>query len=153
MTHTEDVNLNLRDKWDSTPLYYACLCGHLNVVEYLLENGARCEANTFDSERCQYGALTDEIRNVLREFKVNKTKLDQFELFLERLYEMGHFSDIIFDIKGKIFNAHKCILSARSEYFRLKFENKWKDRKWIIGSHEEVFLIYSNFKITIFTRN
>ena len=36
----EDVNLNIRDCWDSTPLYYACLCGHIELVEYLLENGS-----------------------------------------------------------------------------------------------------------------
>ena len=35
----EDVDLNLRDKWDSTPLYYACLCGHIELVQYLLSNG------------------------------------------------------------------------------------------------------------------
>jgi ankyrin repeat/BTB/POZ domain-containing protein 1 len=70
--------------WDSTPLYYACLCGHIELVEYLLENGARCEANSFDGERCMYGALTDQIRNVLRNLKVRVTKLDQYELFLER---------------------------------------------------------------------
>lgn len=80
----EDVSLNLRDKWDSTPLYYACLCGHIEVVQYLLANGARCEANTFDGERCLYGALTDQIRNVLRNSKVNTAKLDQFGLFLEK---------------------------------------------------------------------
>ena len=41
--------------------------------------------NTFDGERCQYGALTDQIRNVLRNFKVVTSKLDEYELFLERL--------------------------------------------------------------------
>lgn len=76
--------MNLRDKWDSTPLYYACLCGHLEIVEFLLENGARCEANTFDGERCLYGALTDQIRNILKNYKINKTKLDQYDLQLER---------------------------------------------------------------------
>lgn len=80
----EDVQLNIRDKWDSTPLYYACLCGHLETVEYLLENGARCEANTFDGERCLYGALTDQIRTLLKNFKINTTKLDQYDLHLER---------------------------------------------------------------------
>ena len=32
----KDIDVNLRDKWDSTPLYYACLCGHQHIVEYLL---------------------------------------------------------------------------------------------------------------------
>ncbi|XP_008566708.1 PREDICTED: BTB/POZ domain-containing protein At2g04740-like [Galeopterus variegatus] len=34
-----DVEVNVRDKWDSTPLYYACLCGHEELVLYLLANG------------------------------------------------------------------------------------------------------------------
>ena len=128
--------MNLRDCWDSTPLYYACLCGHIELVEYLLENGARCEANSFDGERCLYGALTDQIRSLLRNLKVRVTKLDQYELFLERLYELTPYSDVTFEIKNSLFRAHKCILAARSEYFRLKFENKWKNRTWINGSHE-----------------
>ena len=28
----KEVDVNVRDKWDSTPLYYACLCGHLDLV-------------------------------------------------------------------------------------------------------------------------
>lgn len=73
-------------------MYYACLCGHLSLVEYLLENGARCEANTFDGERCIYGALTDQIRSVLKSFKVAATKLDQYDLYLERLDSEKEFS-------------------------------------------------------------
>ena len=39
--------------------------------------GAKCEANTFDGERCIYGALTLEIRNILRDHKVITSKLLQ----------------------------------------------------------------------------
>ena len=63
-----------------------------------------------------------------------------FFLFFS-LYELAPYFDITFEIKDRLFRAHKCILAARSEYFRLKFENKWKDRTWIVGSHELV-----NFK-------
>ena len=52
--------------------------------------GARCEHNTFDGERCQYGALTDQIRNVLRNFKVVTSKLDEYELFLERYFASNY---------------------------------------------------------------
>ncbi len=86
MIEKEDISLNIRDKWDSTPLYYSCLCGHIEIVKYLLDNGAKCEANTFDGERCLYGALTDQIRNVLRSSKVNTAKLDQYDLFLEKYF-------------------------------------------------------------------
>ena len=146
----EDVQLNTRDKWDSTPLYYACLCGHLEIVEYLLANGAKCEANTFDGERCLYGALTDQIRNVIKNYKVVQTKRDQYELYLERLLELGLHYDIIFEIRGRIFKLHKCILAARSEYFRRKFENNWKFRTWIVGEHEDVnnkFLFFFLFLV------
>jgi ankyrin repeat protein len=36
LTEHKEVELNMRDVWDSTPLYYACLCGHKELVEYLL---------------------------------------------------------------------------------------------------------------------
>jgi ankyrin repeat and BTB/POZ domain-containing protein 1 len=62
----EDVSINIRDKWDSTPLYYACLCGHIELVEYLLTKGAKCDLKTFDGERCHYGALTNAIREMLK---------------------------------------------------------------------------------------
>jgi hypothetical protein len=60
------------------------------------------------------------------------------DLTKNRLYELGSHSDIIFEINGRIFKAHKCILSARSAYFKKKFENNWKNRSYIIGTHEEV---------------
>ncbi|CAF5120228.1 unnamed protein product, partial [Rotaria sp. Silwood1] len=31
---------------------------------------ARCEANTFDGERCRYGALNDTIRTLLKNYNV-----------------------------------------------------------------------------------
>jgi ankyrin repeat/BTB/POZ domain-containing protein 1 len=67
--------------------YYACLCGHTELVEYLLESGARCEAQTFDGERILYGALTNEIRNKLRTYKVTTSRLvarDDYEEFLRK---------------------------------------------------------------------
>jgi len=57
------------------------------LVEYLLENGARCEAQTFDGERILYGALTNEIRNKLRTYKVTTSRLvarDDYEEFLRK---------------------------------------------------------------------
>merc|ERR1711936_295398 len=59
LAEQKEVELNIRDRWDSTPLYYACLCGHLDLVKYLLNRGAVCDASTFDGERCVYGALTN----------------------------------------------------------------------------------------------
>ncbi len=39
LVEQKELDLNVRDKWDSTPLYYACLCGHTNLVRYLLKSG------------------------------------------------------------------------------------------------------------------
>jgi ankyrin repeat and BTB/POZ domain-containing protein 1 len=59
------VDVNQIDSYDYSALILASLCGHLDIVEYLLENGAVLERDTFVGERCLYGALNDEIRNTL----------------------------------------------------------------------------------------
>src|SRR3990167_6865639 len=38
-TEEVGVELNVTDEWDGTPLYYACLGGHIKIVEYLLSRG------------------------------------------------------------------------------------------------------------------
>ncbi len=67
--------------------YYACLCGHEETVEFLLANGARCDASTFDGERCIYGALTEEIKKLLLEFSMltaTTKRRDPHQEFLRR---------------------------------------------------------------------
>ncbi|KAL4646333.1 ankyrin repeat and BTB/POZ domain-containing protein 1 isoform X1 [Arapaima gigas] len=138
LVEQRDVELNVRDKWDSTPLYYACLCGHEELVQYLLANGAKCEANTFDGERCLYGALSDPIRRLLREYKRITAKgmqRDYYDQFLQRLLEQGYSSDVMFLVHGESFSAHRCVLSARSEYFMEMFETKWKGKNIIALKH------------------
>uniref|UniRef100_A0A8C9U8K1 Ankyrin repeat and BTB/POZ domain-containing protein 1 n=1 Tax=Scleropages formosus TaxID=113540 RepID=A0A8C9U8K1_SCLFO len=138
LVEQRDVELNVRDKWDSTPLYYACLCGHEELVQYLLANGAKCEANTFDGERCLYGALSDPIRRLLREYKRITAKAmqrDYYDQFLQRLLEQGYSSDVVFLVHGESFSTHRCVLSARSEYFMEMFETKWKGKNIIALKH------------------
>lgn len=89
--------------------YYACLCGHEELVQYLLASGeadlqqtlhvvihvcqfcrrlppgAKCEANTFDGERCMYGSLSDSVRRLLKDYKcvsVRAMQRDDFIYFL-----------------------------------------------------------------------
>ncbi|XP_065573023.1 ankyrin repeat and BTB/POZ domain-containing protein 1-like isoform X2 [Artemia franciscana] len=115
-------------------MYYACLCGHSELVEYLLVNGARCEANTFDGERCLYGSLTVHIRNILLRFNIVTSHIirrDLFEEFLRKLLESGEFSDTTFIVHGVKFTVHRCILSARCGYFNDIFQQKWKYRNVI----------------------
>lgn len=138
LVEQRDVELNVRDKWDSTPLYYACLCGHKELVEYLLANGAKCEANTFDGERCVYGSLNDSIRRLLKDYKCVSTRAmqrDDFNYFLHVLLEQGQHGDVNFHVHGQTFPAHRCILSAQSEYFREMFDTKWHGKPLINLKH------------------
>uniref|UniRef100_A0A8C4HHS0 Ankyrin repeat and BTB (POZ) domain containing 1 n=1 Tax=Dicentrarchus labrax TaxID=13489 RepID=A0A8C4HHS0_DICLA len=138
LVEQRDVDLNVRDKWDSTPLYYACLCGHEELVQYLLASGAKCEANTFDGERCMYGSLNDSVRRLLKDYKcvsVRAMQRDDFNYFLHMLLEQGQHSDVKFLVHGQIFMAHRCVLSARSEYFMDMFEKKWKGKNLITLKH------------------
>ncbi|XP_060016966.1 ankyrin repeat and BTB/POZ domain-containing protein 1 isoform X10 [Lagenorhynchus albirostris] len=133
-----DVEVNVRDKWDSTPLYYACLCGHEELVLYLLANGARCEANTFDGERCLYGAQSEAIRRALRDYKqvtASYRRRDYYYSCLLRLLEQGIHSDVVFLVHGKSFRAHRCILGARSTYFAHMLDTKWKGKSVVVLRH------------------
>lgn len=142
LVEDSEVDLNMRDEWDSTPLYYACLCGHAQVVQYLLQSGSRCAENTFDGERCLYGALTDEIRTLVRNWKqVNQAGLKRnrhYEL-MTYLLDRSPFSDVKFIIHGAEFNLHKCVLAARCSYFAKAFREKWQNMSVIS---------INNFKIT-----
>lgn len=67
-----------------------------------------------------------------------------------RLLEQGQNSDVKFLVHGQIFPAHKCILSARSEYFTDMFETKWNGKNLITLKHPLVdtntcFLWLNNF--------
>lgn len=47
--------------------------------------GAKCEANTFDGERCVYGSLNDSIRRLLKDYKcvsVVAMQKNDFDYFL-----------------------------------------------------------------------
>jgi len=141
LTEHKEVDLNLRDKWDSTPLYYACLCGHLELVKYLLINGAVCDSNTFDGERCVYGALTDAIRKLLLDHKMLTThtkRREAYSEFLRRLFEDEVSKDVNFHVHGDEIRAHKFFLSTRSTLFKQMFEEKWKNRDNIVLGHRLV---------------
>uniref|UniRef100_A0A672PKV1 Ankyrin repeat and BTB domain containing 1 n=1 Tax=Sinocyclocheilus grahami TaxID=75366 RepID=A0A672PKV1_SINGR len=100
--------------------------------------GAKCEANTFDGERCLYGALSDPIRRLLKEYKRITAKAmqrDYYDQFLQTLLEQGSYSDVTFMVHGEMFKAHRCILSARSEYFAHMLETKWKGKSAITLKH------------------
>ncbi|KPM09658.1 ankyrin repeat and BTB/POZ domain-containing protein 1-like protein [Sarcoptes scabiei] len=36
LIQTKDIDINFRDRFDSTPLYFACLCGHTDLVQNVM---------------------------------------------------------------------------------------------------------------------
>ena len=66
----EGADVNGVDAHDATPLYYAALVGHADLVRLLLSRGARFDEATFQGERAYYVALNDEVRQLLKSHKV-----------------------------------------------------------------------------------
>jgi len=155
LAEQKEVELNIRDRWDSTPLYYACLCGHLDLVKYLLNRGAVCDASTFDGERCVYGALTNEIRKLLLEHKMltpATMRREAYTEFLRSLFVNDHFKDVTFHIQGESVSAHKCILSARSAFLKQQFEERWRGRRHVNLSHRLIsFPAFTNLLEWLYT--
>ncbi|RUP49104.1 hypothetical protein BC936DRAFT_143285 [Jimgerdemannia flammicorona] len=141
--------INLVDEWQCSPLYWACLCGHYEVVRYLLENGAKCDRNTFQGERCLYGALTKQIRDLLLSYKLSKAidKRQPYLYFLSQLQDhpKDYFPDITFKVRVPLdlddlhhpsssgslvlyrdFPAHRSVLATRSSYFARQLATRWR---------------------------
>jgi len=54
---------------------------------YCFGPGAKCEANTFDGERCLYAALNDKIKKLLKNYKMitsSTMRRDLYDEFLRR---------------------------------------------------------------------
>lgn len=161
------VNVNARDQWDSVSLYYACLAGHLDAARMLLESGAICSEHTFDGDRCHYAALNLKVRKLLKAFEARPPPLGPLQAAMRdtflgctanRLYleqsdsqfqfpgpssngesNYNHFPpDVVFVVQGRPIEAHRVILSARSPFFRRKFETDWKNRTEVRLSREKL---------------
>lgn len=60
-------------------------CSIISFFFLSLLSGAKCEANTFDGERCVYGSLNDSVRRLLKDYKcvsVPAMQRDDFNYFL-----------------------------------------------------------------------
>ena len=118
-----NVELNCVDKYDYSPLILASLCGHIEIVKYLLEHGAILERDTFDGARCLYGALNDEIRNLLLKYDAS-TAVDVLQPFAAHLSALRRdnlslsTSDIDLCGSSITFKAHRFLLAARSPWLR-----------------------------------
>lgn len=102
----------------------ASLCGHYEVIQLLLENGALCERDTFQGERCLYNALNDRIRNLLLSYDYAKSTnpLQPLAAHITSLLTRPtpDTADITITTHNQSFRLHKFLLAARSPYFAKK---------------------------------
>jgi len=131
---TKGVNINARDEYDYTPLILASLCGHFELVQMLLEQGAKCERDTFQGERCLYNALNDRIRNLLLSYDYSKSTdpLQPLAAHVTSLLtrDAPQTADITLHTSDMSFQLHKFVLSARSPYFQKKLREKPETKSW-----------------------
>ncbi|AOW03862.1 hypothetical protein B0I72DRAFT_141085 [Yarrowia lipolytica] len=138
------VNVNQIDEFDYSPLILASLCGHYEVVEYLLNNGAKCDRDTFQGERCLYGALTDSIRQLLLKFDISKAvdATQPFLAHLAKVFSRKLFTDVVFkgvSDSGETveIKAHKFFLAAQSPYLTQVVASKTKSVIPIIANFDD----------------
>jgi hypothetical protein len=150
----DEVNVNQKDAFDALPIYFCCLCGHQDVLEYLLEHGARLDDGTFEAHRCYYAALTKGIQQVLREAKA-KPNLGAMDHYAEQMRKWlcptsfsregdvasatgeqpssvdNHcHADFVLERPAPLPEApvHRCILAVRCAYFDRMFRGAWRGR-------------------------
>ncbi|QIW94976.1 hypothetical protein AMS68_000494 [Peltaster fructicola] len=131
---SEGININSRDQYDYTPLILASLCGHFELVQMLLEQGAKCERDTFQGERCLYNALNDRIRNLLLSYDYSKST-DPLQPLAAHITSLltrttPQTADIVLHTTDVSFSLQKFMLSARSPYFHKKLRDKPDTRSW-----------------------
>ncbi|KXH28007.1 BTB/POZ domain-containing protein [Colletotrichum salicis] len=128
------ININGKDRFDYTPLIVASLCGHLELVQLLLESGALAERNTFQGERCIYNALNDRIRNLLLEYDYSKST-DPLQPWAGHITSLltkavPKTTDISLIAAAQSFDMHKFLLAARTPYFRKKLDGAPDTATW-----------------------
>jgi hypothetical protein len=117
----------------------ASLCGHYEVIRLLLENGALCERDTFQGERCLYNALNDRIRNLLLSYDYQKSTnpLQPLAAHITSLLgrDIPKTTDITIEAYGESFHLHKFLLAARSPYFAKKLAAAPNTTSWNLPSN------------------
>lgn len=142
LVSTPGLDINQLDEWDYSPLILASLCGHKGIVELLLSRGAICDRDTFQGARCVYGALTDEIRELLLSFDITK-QVDSSQPFASHISSFINSNNkadscdlIIYSPedsdgsnRGMTFRVNRFLLTARSPFFmkQLAYGGEWYD--------------------------
>jgi len=140
-------SIGFKDKLSNTPLHVACKYGSTACVEELLLTGAKVDHENSVGDTplhlamkkgqvlcsymlLKYGADVNYLNSS------GETPLDIYETSIDAdessnesdigndfkfLLNNSSFSDVIFNVKGRQIFAHKCVLAARSEYFRGMF--------------------------------
>ncbi|CAK0738830.1 hypothetical protein CVIRNUC_001099 [Coccomyxa viridis] len=141
LVEDEEIDVNRRDRWDSVPLYYACLAGQSDVAHYLLEAGAVCNEYTFDGDRCHYAALTKTIRALLRQYEQRPPPLAPLAASLRTLStlcddleapgstsrrEEAPWCDFAFEVAGERVTMHRAVMAARSPFMRRMLLTDWR---------------------------
>ena len=108
------------------------------MVQSLLEQGALCERDTFQGERCLYNALNDRIRNLLLSYDYSKSTdpLQPLAAHITGLLtrETPKTSDIAVQTGDTTFHLHKFVLSARSPYFAKKLSTAPETTSWRLSN-------------------
>ncbi|XP_051229263.1 BTB/POZ domain-containing protein At2g04740-like [Lolium perenne] len=159
------ADVNAYDRWDSTPLYYACFAGHYEAARMLLKAGAIYVESTLEGERCYRGALNLGIRGLLQDYEGRPppsppsspplTRLSA--AFLSALLaspdnrvaaESTVAPDITLYVEGRPIEAHRVILAARSPYFRRKLATEWRNLKEVTlpSSHSLPFRVMCSLR-------
>jgi len=116
----------------------ASLCGHYEVVQMLLEQGALCERDTFQGERCLYNALNDRIRNLLLSYDYSKSTdpLQPLAAHITALLtrDTPKTADITVHTGEATFDLHKFVLSARSPFFAKKLAAAPDTTSWRLAN-------------------
>jgi ankyrin repeat/BTB/POZ domain-containing protein 1 len=137
----DPYQLDTQDAFNATPLYYASLCGHLEVVRYLLQQGANCDPTLFEGERAHYGCLTSSIRTLLESYQqAEQLGGGPLVLHLARQFDNPQSSDFLFLVTScsppLAVHTHRALLSCRSLYLAAKFSpgGPWGSRKEVVLS-------------------
>jgi hypothetical protein len=130
--------LDAVDESNSTPLFYASLCGHAQCVQLLLERGAACEEATFEGERAVYGALNDDIRELLADWRAatrtsgGPLSRHLFFLFDNRSARAKSDIELIVAVDGTRIALHRAVLSARCHLLAEKLAGRWAERDEVV---------------------